>query len=63
VVNNVKVDVELPKGAQARQVILLTPDSEEASVRAATAVENGRLRFAVPVLKIYTLAVIDLESA
>jgi len=62
VVNNVKVDVELPNGAQARQVTLLTPDSEEAGVRASSQVENGRLRFTVPLLKVYTLAVIDFES-
>lgn len=61
-VNNVKVEVELPRGAQARQVTLLTPDSEEAAVRASSDVENGRLRFTVPLLKVYTLAVVDFES-
>jgi hypothetical protein len=61
-VNNVKVDVELPKGAQARQVSLLTPDSEEAAVSAPSDIENGRLRFTVPLLKVYTLAVIEFES-
>ncbi len=61
--NDVKVDVELPKGAKARQVTLLTPDSEEAAVKASSDVVNGRLRFTVPQLKVYTLAVIELESA
>jgi len=63
VVNNVKVDVELPRGAQARQVTLLTPDSEEAAVKVSSEAENGRLRFTVPLLRVYTLAVIDFESA
>jgi hypothetical protein len=61
-VNNVMVDVELPEGAQTRQVSLLTPDSEQAASRALSEVENGRLRFTVPVLKVYTLAVVDFES-
>ena len=62
-VHDVRVDVELPRGAQARQVTLLTPDGEEAAGRASSQVENGRLRFTLPLLKVYTLAVIDLESA
>jgi len=62
-VNDVKVEVELPKGAKPRQVTLLTPDSEGAALSASSQVENGRLRFTVPLLKVYTLAVIDLESA
>jgi len=61
-VNDVKVEVELPKGAKPRQVTLLTPDSEGAAVRAVIEVENGRLRFTVPLLKVYTLAVVDFEA-
>jgi hypothetical protein len=60
-VTNVKVDVELPKGAQVRQVTLLTPDGEEATT-VPSQVESGRLRFTVPLLKIYTMAVVDIES-
>jgi len=58
-VNNMNVEVELPTGAHPRLVELLTPDSEEAAVRASFEVENGRLRFTVPTLKVYTLAVIE----
>jgi hypothetical protein len=61
-VSNVKVDEELPEGAQVRQVTLLTPDGEEVASTAPHQVENGRVRFTVPHLRNYTLAVIELES-
>jgi hypothetical protein len=61
-VSNVKVDVELPAGAQVRQVTLLTPDGEEVACTAPNQVENGRVRFTVPRLGNYTMAAIDLES-
>jgi len=61
-VSNVKVDVELPQGAQVRQVTLLTPDGGETAITVPHQVESGRARFTVPHLKNYTMAVIDLES-
>jgi hypothetical protein len=56
----VKVELELPKGQRVRQVTLLTPDGGE-SATVTTATQNNRARFTVPQVRIYTMAVIDLE--
>lgn len=62
VVSNVKVEVALPAGAQVRDVALLTPDSAEAAGTTPFQVEHGRVRFAVPRVKTYAMAVITLGS-
>jgi hypothetical protein len=61
-VSNVRVDAELPKEPRAHQVQLLTPDGEGLATATPSQFENGRIRFTVPQLKTYTVAVIDLES-
>lgn len=61
-VTNAKVEMELPAGAQVRQVTLLTPDGDGAASTAPSQLENGRVRFTVPYVQTYTLAVIELES-
>jgi hypothetical protein len=58
--SGVKVEMELPKGKLVRQVTLLTPDGGR-SATVTTATENNRARFTVPQVRIYTMAVIDLE--
>lgn len=62
-VSNVKVEMELGSGARVPQVRLLTPDGEGAEVTVPSQLENGRVRFAVPRLDTYTLAIIDWESS
>lgn len=62
-VSDVKVDVELPRGTQVRQVMLLTPDGDEGATTVPSRLENGRARFTVPHLKNYAMAVIDVEPA
>jgi len=59
-VSNIKVEVELPQGKQARQVTLLSPDGGEATT-VESRVENGRVSFTVPHLHTYTLAIIQME--
>jgi hypothetical protein len=59
-VSNVKVEVELPEGKGVQQVTLLTPDAEgKKTVRSQVA--GGRVRFMVPRLDTYTLAIIEWE--
>jgi hypothetical protein len=57
---NISVDAELLEGKQVRQVILLSPDGSEAAT-APNRVANGRVRFIVPHLRTYTLAIIQME--
>jgi hypothetical protein len=59
-VSNVRVEVEMPEGKQVRQVTLLSPDGGEAATT-ANSVENGRVRFTVPHLRTYTLAILQTE--
>ena len=59
-VHNIKVEVELPEGKQAGRVILLTPDGGE-STTVQSQTSGGRVRFTVPHLDIYTLAIIPTE--
>ena len=59
-VNDLNVDVELPEGKQVRQVTLLSPDGGGATT-IPNHVENGRVRFNVPRLDTYTLAIIQME--
>ena len=59
-VSNVKVEVELPRGKQVREVRLLTPDGKE-STTVASQVADGRAHFTIPQLETYSLAVLELE--
>jgi hypothetical protein len=59
-VGDVRVEVELPEGKLVRQVTLLSPDGGAAAT-AANSMENGRVRFTVPRLLTYTLAILQLE--
>jgi len=61
-VSNVKVKMELPAEAQLRQVILLTPDGDGGAITVPSQFGDGRVRFTVPDVKTYSLAVIELES-
>jgi len=58
----VKVKMELPAEAQLRQVILLTPDGDGGAITVPSQFGDGRVRFTVPDVKTYSLAVIELES-
>jgi len=57
---HVKVEVELPEGKGVQQVALLTPDGDGKKT-APSQVAGGRVRFTVPRLETYTLAIIELE--
>ncbi|MGH9328004.1 MAG: hypothetical protein ACRD2B_15150 [Terriglobia bacterium] len=59
-VSNIQVEAELPAGKGARQVTVVTPDGAETTT-AETTTENNRVRFTVPTVRNYTLALIDLE--
>jgi len=61
-VSNVKVEMELPPGALVRQVTLHTPDGNEAPKIVPSQLDGNRVRFTVPSVRTYTLAVLDLES-
>jgi len=58
-VSNVDVAIELPRGRQAGQITLLTPDSAETH-KVSGRVDKGRIHFTVPRLDTYTLAVLHL---
>jgi hypothetical protein len=55
----VRVVVDLPQGKGAGPVTLLSPDTGESSELTAT-FEQGRVRFAVPHLDTYTVAILHL---
>jgi hypothetical protein len=59
-VSNIRVEAELPDGKQVGQVTLQSPDGGEAAI-APNSVRNGRVRFTVPLLRTYTLAIIQTE--
>jgi hypothetical protein len=56
----VNVEVALPQSRQVRQVTLLSPDGGDATA-AAHEVENDRVRFKVPRIQTYTLAIVQME--
>ncbi|MGH9328002.1 MAG: hypothetical protein ACRD2B_15140 [Terriglobia bacterium] len=58
--SDIQVDVELPQGKSVRQVKLLSPDGGEPTIPRSQ-VQNGRIRFAVPWLETYTLAILELQ--
>ncbi len=60
VVTDVNVEVALPQSRQVRQVTLLSPDGGDATA-AAHEVENDRVRFKVPRIQTYTLAIVQME--
>lgn len=59
-VRNIRVEAQIPEGQSVRQLMLLTPDGGEA-ITVPNAVEDGRVRFTVPNLRTYTLAIIQTE--
>lgn len=60
-VSNIRVEVELPEATQVRQAKMLSPDGGEPFTIPSQTAQN-RVRFMVPRLNTYTMAVLDLES-
>jgi hypothetical protein len=59
-VSNVQVDLKLPEGKRVEQATLLTPEGKGTATMIPSHMAGGRLRFTVPRLETYTLAVIQM---
>ena len=59
-VRNIQVSLSIPAGAAVERVSLLSPDQEQPRPLTC-AVRNQRAEFVVPVLKTYSLAVLQLK--
>ncbi len=61
-VKNITVKLKIPAGKKVRQVLLLSPDAGQEQQVLSHEVTDGVIRFVVPRLEIYSLAVIQLEA-
>jgi hypothetical protein len=61
VVSHIRVEVELPAGKGVRKVTLITPDGEGEQRTVPSEVKNGRVRFTVPQVETYTLAIVQTD--
>ncbi|MCX6624115.1 MAG: beta-galactosidase trimerization domain-containing protein [Acidobacteria bacterium] len=60
-VTGIDATVRIPEGFRVREVVSDSPDSGSA-IRLTTTVENGQVKFRIPRLQVYNLAVIRLEK-